>query len=117
MSGDFVNLNDIGQLTRAGQGYGADAESGANESRTFENRMSVSQAGLRGRAGMQFTGMTGTHAGNLRLLGAQFAEQALRAVRGEQTVVSADEDAHNVQQATASTVESQTSMITRPINT
>jgi hypothetical protein len=113
---EFVNLNETGALTRAGQGYGQDADSGATESRTFQGRMDQSQQGLRGRAGTQFTSMTTQHAGNLALLGRQFAEQAYRAVRGEQAIVTADDEAVTAQQATVSTVDTQTSVISRPIN-
>ncbi|MPZ27663.1 MAG: hypothetical protein GEV12_14950 [Micromonosporaceae bacterium] len=113
---DFVNLSDRGALTRAGQGYDGSAQDGTAESRSFQGRMDQSQQGLRGRAGMQFTGMTTQHAGNLVALGRQFAEQAFRAVRGEQAVVTADDDAFTTQQTIASTVDTQTSAVTRPIN-
>jgi hypothetical protein len=113
---DFVNLNETGALSRAGQGYDGNAQDGVSESRTFQSRMDQSQAGLRGRAGLQFTGVTSQHAGNLALLGRQFAEQAYRAVKGEQAVVAADDEAVTAQQAVASTIDTQTSAINRPIN-
>jgi hypothetical protein len=50
------------------------------------------------------------------MLGSQFAEQAFRAVRGEQTIVGSDDDAHSLQATSASTVDTQTSTINRPIN-
>lgn len=113
---DFVNLNETGALTRSGQGYDGNAQDGASESRSFQGRMDQSQQGLRGRAGIQFSGMTTQHAGNLVALGRQFAEQAFRVVRGEQAVVTADDDAFTTQQAIASNVDTQTSAVTRPIN-
>lgn len=113
---DYLNLTETGALTRAGQGYGQDADAGASESRSFQGRMDQSQQGLRGRAGLQFTGLTTQHAGNLARLGRQFAEQAYRAVKGEQAVLSADDEAFTAQQAAASTVDTQASALTRPIN-
>jgi hypothetical protein len=113
---NFVNLNDVGGLSTAGRAYGADADTGASEARTFEGRMAASHQGLRGRAGMSFTGMTGTHSANLQLLGQRFAEQAVRAVRGEQTIVSSDDESFTAQQATATTVDGQTSLMSRTIN-
>jgi hypothetical protein len=116
MSDNFVNLNEQGALTRAGQGYDADSQDSQGESRNFQGRMDSSQSGLRGRTGVQFTGLTSQHAGNLAMLGSQFAEQAFRAVRGEQTIVGSDDDAHSLQATSASTVDTQTSTINRPIN-
>lgn len=113
---DFVNLNDDGALTRTGHGYGQDADTGQTESRNFRSRMDQSQQGLRGRAGLQFTGLTTQHAGNLTRLGQQFAEQAYRLVKGEEAVVTADGEAFTTQQPVTSTVDGQTSTLTRPIN-
>lgn len=113
---DFVNLNDRGALTSAGQGYDGSGQDGASESRSFQGRMDQSQQGLRGRAGIQFTGMTTQHAGNLVALGRQFAEQAFRVVRGEQAVITADDDAFTAQQPITSTIDTHTSAVTRPIN-
>lgn len=115
MSG-YVNLSEVGGLTRAGQGYGEDAESSQNESRNFVSRMDQSQQGLRGRTGTQFTNMVGQHGANLALLGRQFAEQAYRAVKGEEAIVATDDEGYDVQQSTAATVHDQTSLINRPIN-
>ena len=112
---DYVNLNETGALSKAGQGYGQDADTGAAESRAFLGRMEQSQQGLRGSAGLRFTGVTTQHSANLALLGKQFAEQAYRAVRGEQAIVSADTDAFTAQQPVISTVDSQTSVLNRPI--
>lgn len=113
---DYVNLNETGVLTQAGQGYDSDAQDGGTESRNFRGRMEQSQPGLRGRAGLQFTGLTTQHAGNLQLLGQQFANQAYRAVKGEQALLTADDDAFTAQQAVASTVDTQSTEVTRPIN-
>jgi hypothetical protein len=112
----YVNLNEVGGLSGAGEGYGADADTGVTEARKFQGRMDASQQGLRGRAGASFTNTTGTHATNLRLLGQQFAEQAVRAVRGEQAIVASDDESVTAQQATASTVDGQTSLMSRPVN-
>jgi hypothetical protein len=117
MSNGFVHLEEVGGLSRAGQGYQGDAQDGQAQSAAFRGRMEQSQAGLRGRTGMQFTGMTDTHSTNLVRLGQQFAEQAIRAVRGEQAIVGGDDESVTTQQATASTVEGQISTLNRPINT
>lgn len=116
MSDQFVNLNETGALTRSGQSYQTDAQDSQTQSNNFRGKMSQSQAGLRGRAGTQFTGMTDTHSENLKRLGAQFAEQAVRAVRGEQAVTTGEDEAVNTQQAGVSNVESQISTLSRPIN-
>jgi hypothetical protein len=96
---EFVNLNEAGALTQAGHGYRQDADAGVTESRSFQRRMDQSQPGLRGRAGREFTALT-TH----------------RAVKGEQAILSADDEAFTAQQAAASMVDSQSSALTRPIN-
>ncbi|HLU46094.1 MAG TPA: hypothetical protein VKZ67_13950 [Natronosporangium sp.] len=115
MSG-YVNLSEAGGLTQAGQRYDAEADDSQATARTFQGRMDQSQQGLRGRTGMQFTSMTTQHSTNLALLGRQFAQQAYRAVKGEQAILNADDEAHDLQSVTASTVDTQTSSISRPIN-
>jgi hypothetical protein len=116
VAGEYVNLNDVGALTRSGQGYDASADDSAGESRTFVGRMDASRQGLRGAAGTTFTNIAGTHGDNLMLLGGQIADQALRAVRGEQAVVSADGDADSAQSATLAAADGQTQAVSRPIN-
>jgi hypothetical protein len=113
---DFVNLNDVGALTRSGQGYGGVADDQTGESRSFAGKMDASQRGLVGGAGTTFTNVAGTHAGNLTQLANRIAEQAVRAVRGEKTLLSADQDAQSAQTATQSTVEGNVSAVSRPIN-
>lgn len=113
---NFVNLNETGALTRSGQHYQTDGQDSAAQSANFRGKMSQSQSGLRGRAGMQFVGMTDTHSENLKRLGAQFAEQAVRAVRGEQAISAGEDESVTTQQATVSTVDGQTSTLNRPIN-
>jgi hypothetical protein len=111
----YVNLNDVGILTRSGQGYGATAEDKAAESQNFSSRMDASQQGLKGNAGVTFTNVADSHSSNLVLLANQIAEQAVRAVRGERTIVTADLDADQSQAPTVSTVETQASAVSRPI--
>ena len=43
MAGDFVNLNEVGALTRSGQGYEGTAEDNSAESRNFAGRMDASE--------------------------------------------------------------------------
>lgn len=116
MPNDFVHLEEVGGLTRAGQGYQADAQDGQSQSASFRSRMEQSQVGLQGRAGLQFMGMTDTHASNLVRLGQQFAEQAIRAVRGEQAIVTGDDESVATQQTVASNVDGQISTMSRVIN-
>lgn len=116
-SGHFVNLTETGGLTRAGQHYQTDSQEGESHSRNFQSRMQEAQGGMRGRAGLQFLGMTATHSENLKALGAHFAEQAVRAVRGEQAIVTGEDDAVTGQAHTASHVEGQATAFRRPINT
>ncbi|GAA2873658.1 hypothetical protein Acy02nite_31460 [Actinoplanes cyaneus] len=114
--GDFVNLNDVGTLTRSAQGYEGVADDKASESRSFTGKMDASQRGLIGSAGSTFTNVAGTHSGNLTQLANRIAEQAVRASRGEKTLVSADDDANTAQSGTQSTVEGNVSAVSRPIN-
>ena len=116
MPNNFVNLEEVGGLSRAGQSYDADAQDGQAQSSAFRGRMEQSHAGLRGRTGLQFTGMTDTHSSNLVRLGEQFARQAIRAVRGEQAIVAGDDESFGVQQVTASTVEGQVTQLNRTVN-
>lgn len=115
MAGEYVNLNDVGALTRSGQGYDANADDNAAESRAFIGRMETSRQGLRGAAGSTFTTIADTHGNNVMLLANQIAEQAMRAVRSEQTVVSADSDADAAQATTLAAAEGQTQAVSRPI--
>lgn len=115
MAGDYVNLNEVGVLTKSGQGYEGTAEDKAAESRSFAGRMDASRQGLKGNAGATFTNVAEQHSGNLVQLANQIAQQALRAVRGEQTVVNADADADTAQSATVTAVDTQASAVSRPI--
>jgi hypothetical protein len=116
VAGDYVNLNDVGTLSRSGQGYDTNAQDNATESRTFSGRMDASQRGLRGSAGNTFTTVAATHSANLGLLAGHIAEQALRAVRAEQSVLAGDDEANTAQSGTVSTVESNATAVSRPIN-
>lgn len=115
MAGGYVNLNEVGALTKSGQGYEGTAEDKAAESRNFSGRMDASHQGLKGAAGNTFTNIADAHSGNLVQLANQIAQQALRAVRGEQTLVSADEDSDTAQSATVTSVQTQASAVSRPI--
>jgi hypothetical protein len=116
MAGDFVNLNEVGALTRSGQGYEGTAEDKAAESRNFAGRMDASHQGLKGAAGTTFTGVAESHSSNLTQLANQIAQQALRAVRGESTILNADSDADSAQGGTMAAVQTQESAVSRPIN-
>jgi hypothetical protein len=115
MAGDFVNLNEAGSLTRAGQGYDGTAEDHSGEARAFSGRMDASRQGLRGTAGTTFTGVADGHSANLSALAMHIAQQALRAVRGESTVLNADADADTAQATAVTAVESQGSALSRQI--
>lgn len=115
MAGEYVNLNDVGALTRSGQGYDTTADDNTAESRTFTGRMESSRQGLRGAAGSTFTAIAGTHGDNLVLLANQIADQAVRAVRSEQAVVSADGDSDSAQASTLAATEGQAQAVSRPI--
>jgi hypothetical protein len=113
---NFVNLNEAGVLSRSGQGYGANAEDHNAESHGFRGRMDASQAGLKGAAGNTFTTIADTSANNLVQLANRIAEQAVRAVRAENTLITADEDATGAQQVSLSNMDSHASALSRPIN-
>jgi hypothetical protein len=115
MAGEFVNLNEVGGLTQAGRQYDASAQDGQGASRKFLGQMQASERGLRGGAGSTFTGITSTHGGNMTLLAKQIAEQAIRAVRGEESIVTADDDSVTAQQPVGSAVEGATTTMSRTI--
>jgi ABC-type branched-subunit amino acid transport system ATPase component len=113
---EFVNLNETGVLSKSGQGYGANAEDQNSESHSFRGRMDASQGGLKGAAGNTFTNVADTSANNLVQLANRIVEQAVRAVRAENTLITADEDATGVQQVSVSNMDSHASAVSRPIN-
>lgn len=114
--GNFVNLNETGVLSRSGQGYDANAQEQNAQSQQFRGRMEASQQGLRGAAGNTFTNVSHLSSANLTQLANRIAEQAVRAVRAENKIVTADEDAHSVQQVNVSNMEAHASAVSRPIN-
>lgn len=113
---DFVNLNETGVLSRSGQSYDSNAEDQNAQSQQFRGQMEASHQGLKGAAGTTFTGVAGLSASNLTQLANQIAEQAVRAVRAEHTLVGADEDADSVQQVNVGNMETHASAVSRPIN-
>jgi len=116
MSGSFVNLNETGVLSQSGQQYGGNAEDQAQASQKFRGQMEASHQGLKGAAGSTFTGVAGLSASNLAQLANQIADQAVRAVRAEHTLVGSDEEAHGVQQANMGGMESHAAAVSRSIN-
>jgi uncharacterized protein YukE len=113
---NFVNLNEVGVLSRSGQGYGTNAEDHNAESHSFRGRMDASQQGLKGAAGNTFTNVADTSSNNLVQVANRIVEQAVRAVRTENALVVSDEDAHGAQQVSLSNVEAHASAVSRPIN-
>lgn len=116
MASNFVNLNEVGVLTHSGQQYGGNAEDQGAEARNFLGRMESVQPGLRGSAGNTFQGVSYGTTSNLTQLANLIADQAIRAVRTEDTLVTSDDDAHAAQQVTLSAVDSHTSALARGIN-
>jgi hypothetical protein len=116
VAGDYVNLNDVGTLTRSAQGYDTTADDSTTESRTFSGRMDASRQGLRGSAGNAFTNIADGHSGNLTALARTIADQAMRAAGVERTVLDSDDQANTVQTSTLSTVETNATSVNRPIN-
>jgi len=113
---NFVNLNETGVLSQSGKGYEGTAEDQSAESGSFRGRMDASHGGLKGAAGSTFTNVAQMSASNLTQLANQIAEQAVRAVRAENTLVTSDEDAHSAQQPSMANMESHASAVSRPIN-
>lgn len=113
---NYVNLNETGVLSQSGKGYEGTADDQNAESSSFRGRMDASHAGLKGAAGNTFTGVADMSASNLTQLANQIAEQAVRAVRAENTLVTSDEDAHSAQQPSMANMESHASAVSRPIN-
>ena len=116
MVSNFVNLNETGVLSQSGQSYGSNADDQNAESNSFRGRMDASHQGLKGAAGTTFTNVAQLSSANLTQLANQIAEQAVRAVRAETTLVTADEDAHSAQQPSVANMESHASAVSRPIN-
>jgi hypothetical protein len=116
MSGSFVNLNETGVLSRSGQQYGANADDQHGASQKFSGQMEASRQGLRGAAGGTFSGVAAMSSSNLSQLANQIADQAVRAVRAERSLVSADEDADSAQRVSVSNMESHASEVSRGIN-
>ncbi len=116
MAGNYVNLNDAGVLTQSGQGYEANSEDQFGESRNFLGRMDASKQGLKGSAGNTFTGVSDMSGGNLTQLANLIAEQAVRAVRTENTLLTADDDSTSAQQTSVAGMESHASVLSRGIN-
>ena len=114
--GNYVNLNETGVLSQAGQGYDANADDHHAASQHFRGQMEASQHGLKGSAGNTFTGVSHLSASNLTQLARQIAEQAVRAVRAEHHLVNADQDADSAQQVNVSNMEAHASAVSRPIN-
>jgi hypothetical protein len=113
---NYVNLNETGVLSQSGKGYGGTAEDQSAESTSFRGRMDASHTGLKGAAGNTFTNVSDMSASNLTQLANQIADQAVRAVRAENTLVTSDEDAHSAQQASVANMESHSTAVSRPIN-
>lgn len=115
MSNNFVNLYE-GGLHRAGQQYDTNSGDNQTEARSFIDRMSASQAGLRGAAGTTFTGASQMAGGNLQRLAALIADQAYRATMGENTIQEGDQNANQAQNPAVSAFQSNESLLSRGIN-
>lgn len=116
MSGQYVNLDQVGVLTQTGQQYGGNAEDNLASAKGHWGKMEGVQSGFKGAAGTTFQGISATAAGNHAQLAVQIAEQAKRAVLTERTAVMGDEDALQDQAAARSATESFTSTVSRPVN-
>jgi len=115
MSG-YVNLNDVGSLTRSGKNYAGTAESSVSSAKAHQSNMEGVQSGFKGMAGSTFQGVSALTVGNTAQLGKQFADQASRAILGEKEAVTGDEEAHNNQQTAKASNESLAGYVHKPIN-
>lgn len=113
---EFLNLEQVGALTRSGQQYAGNAEENAGAAKNHLAKMEGVQAGFRGAAGSVFQNISGVSVTNLSHLARQIADQAERAVMTERAAVTGDEEAHQGQQGTVSAAENFTSAAIRPIN-
>lgn len=113
---EFVNLNEVGALTRSGKQYGTNAEENLASAKNHLAKMEGMQSGFKGAAGKTFQGVSQVSAGNHGQLAKQIAEQARRAVLAEKSAVTGDEESTQGQQAARGAVESLTSNVSRPIN-
>jgi len=113
---DFVNVNDVGQLSGSAQQYGVTGDEKAGAARTFQGQMEAGRAHLIGQAGTSFQNVGALNSTNLSRLAAQIAEQALRTARANKTIVASDDEGASAQQGAQSAAESHTSVVSRPIN-
>lgn len=116
MSGRYVNLNEADGLTRAGQGYSTNSEDHYSESRNFGGKMEAAQHGLKGTAGTTFYGLSDLSQSNLTQIANRIATQARRAVKGNQLIVSGDQEADHAQHPTVSAQQNLAPQVSREIN-
>ena len=116
MSGQYVNLDQVGVLTHAGKGYAGNAEDSVGDAKNYLSKMEGAQSGFKGAAGSTFQGVSNVTATNLGHLARQMAEQAKRAVLTEKSAVTGDENATQNQHSAKSATDSFTSTVSRPIN-
>jgi len=116
MSGNYVNLDQVGVLTQSGKQYEGNAEDNLAAAKSTFSKMEGVQSGFKGAAGTTFQGISGVSAGNHAQLAMQIAEQAKRAVLTEKAAVMGDEEAYQGQNSARSAAESFTTQVSRPIN-
>ncbi|MGH3360793.1 MAG: hypothetical protein ACRDO7_18460 [Nocardioidaceae bacterium] len=114
--GGYVNLNDVGSLTRSGKGYAGTADTTFGSAKAHQSNMEGVQGSFKGMAGSTFQGVAAMSTGNTAQLAKQIADQAARAVLGEKDAVMGDEDAHENQQSGKSANEGFMSVAAKPIN-
>jgi uncharacterized protein YukE len=114
--GEFVNLNEVGALTRSGQQYGDNAEQNVASAKNHLAKMEGLQSGFKGAAGSTFQGVSQVSAANHGQLGRQIAEQARRAVLAERAALVGDEESTQGQRTAQSAADAMATSVSRPIN-
>ncbi|MBA2695428.1 MAG: hypothetical protein H0X54_11260 [Propionibacteriales bacterium] len=112
----YLNLDQVGVLTQAGQQYHGNAEDNLASAKNHWAKMEGVQSGFKGAAGTTFQNISATSAGNHAQLAVQIAEQAKRAVLAETHAVTGDEEAYQAQASARSSTDGFAGTVNRPIN-
>jgi hypothetical protein len=116
VSGRYVNLNESDGLATAGQGYSTNSEDHYSASRNFGGKMEAAHHGLKGTAGTTFYGLSDLSQSNLTQIANRIATQARRAVKGNQLIVSGDQEADHAQHPTVAAQQNLAPQVSREIN-
>lgn len=113
---NYVNLNEVGNLTQSGKNYAGTSEEGIGNARNHQAKMEGAQSGWKGQGGSTLQRSSMAAVANSGQLAKQIADQALRSVLGEKAAVTGDEESNQDQQAGLTGNENLSGFVGRPIN-